>query len=222
MAAISKRKGIWVNLLTAVLGVLLTLPFGILHPVLPFAVLLIGYGILLFMQNRRWVPRYPVDYLIGCLTALILLLPAVSLLRFAEQGFNDGPFYGRAYDGVIMGEEASDRLDYQQGQLLIYNRAETSPPILAYQAEDNVIWAQEMDISQNSRYDDYQLSAMTEPSISSGLFRDRLNFTATWNFGTEQGQAYLWKWGKFHRFYLSWYGSRVSNRFGTNNSPKNE
>ncbi|MDB9525972.1 hypothetical protein PN498_08240 [Oscillatoria sp. CS-180] len=204
MVATTRRKTVGLGILTAVIGVAIALPFALIHPVLPFTVVLLGFGAIILLQRWRWVPKHSMGYLLGCLVALVALLPAVSLFKFAERGFDDGPFYGVAYDGVITGESASDRMDYRDGELLIYNRPADKAPILAYRVEEDVEWAREMDIGQNSRYEKYRLESIEEPELAYGIFRDRLDFEANWNFGTEAGRAYLWKWGGFHRFFLSW------------------
>lgn len=204
MVTATRRKGVAAGMLMTALFVAIAVPFTLIHPVLPFTVVLVGYGLVVLMQRWRWLPSYNSSYLIGCLVALIILLPASSLIKFLEQGFDDGPFYGEPFKGVISGESASDRLPYRQGELLIYNRSADKAPILAYQVEDETAWAQVLDVSQNDHYADYQLTAVQDPSLALGIFRDRLNFSGTWNFGTERGRAYLWKWGGFHRFFLSW------------------
>lgn len=203
MAAV-RRKGIIAGTFTAVLAVAIALPFTLIHPVLPFTLVLVGYGVVVLMQRRKWLPRYPNSYLMGCLAALIILLPASSLVIFAEQGFDDGPFYGEPFNGVIFGNAASDRLGYRQGELLVYNRSDDEAPILAYQVQTETRWAQILDVSDNRRYADYQLTAISDLSLAYGIFRDRLDFAGSWDFGTEPGRAYFWKWGDFHRFFLSW------------------
>lgn len=204
MVTATRRKGVAAGMLMTVLSVAIAIPFTLIHPVLPFAIALVGYGLVMLMQRWRWLPGYGRSYLLGCLVALILLLPASSLIQFLEQGFDDGPFYGQPFAGVILGKQADISLPYRQGELLIYNRTAVKAPILAYRSNDETRWAQVLDVSQNSRYADYQLTAMQEPSLALGLFRDRLDFLGNWNFGTERGRAYLWKWGGFHRFFLSW------------------
>jgi|GEM_PF-2540436 len=204
MATAVRRKGVFVSILTAIIVVAMTVPFTVIHPVLPFTLVLMGYGCFGLMQRWRWLPKDRPSYLIGCLVALIVLLPASSVVKFAEQGFDDGPFYGEPFTGRIVAAAASDRLPYREGELLIYNRADAKAPILAYQIEDETAWAQVLDVSKNPRYANYEFTAMQEPSLAYGIFRDRLDFLGTWNFGTERGRAYFWKWGGFHRFFLSW------------------
>jgi hypothetical protein len=204
MVATIQRKGVLTGMVTAVIGIAIALPFTLIHPVLPFAVLLIGLGLVLLLRRWRWLSQYPTGFFVGGLVALILLVPAVSLVKFVEQGFDDGPFYGEVYTGGVTGLPVSHRLDYRDGELVIYNRQPNSPPVLAYQVGEELQWARELDVSENPRYEGYQLATIKEPSLAYGIVRDRLNFLGTWNFGTEQGRAYLWKWGGFHRFYLSW------------------
>lgn len=205
MAIAVRRKGVLAGMVMAILAVAIALPFTLLHPVLPFAITLLLYGVVCLGQYLKWLPNHSTGYLLGCLIALIVLLPATSLLKFAEQGFDDGPFYGQPFVGIVSDAAISDRLDYRQGELLVYNRSEDQSPVLAYRVQGETLWAQSLDVSQSPRYDGvYHLTAMSDLSMAYGIWRDRLDFLGTWNFGTERGRAYLWKWGGFHRFFLSW------------------
>ncbi|NER79015.1 MAG: hypothetical protein F6K42_05430, partial [Leptolyngbya sp. SIO1D8] len=85
-----QRKGALAGIITAVLGIAIALPFTIVHPVMPFTVLLIGFGGVMAFRQKLRLPKYPTAYLIGCIVALVLLLPAVSLVKFVEQGLDDG------------------------------------------------------------------------------------------------------------------------------------
>ena len=199
-----RRKGVFAGMVTTLLGIAIAIPFTVIHPALPFAVLLILFGVVMALRQWLHLPKYPTAYLIGCMVALVLLLPAVFLVKFAEQGLDDGPFWGRDYTSGVMGLDVSHRVDYRQGELLIFNRQKNSSPVLIYQVNDEMRWAREMAVSQNPKYSDYLLSTIEKPTVAYGILRDRLDFVGTWDFGAEQGRAYLWKWGGFHRFYLSW------------------
>jgi len=191
-------------MLTAIAGMAIALPFTVIHPAVPFAVLFIAFGLVMVLRRGLRLPKYPTAYLIGCLVALVILLPAVSLVKFMEQGLDDGPFYGTDYTGGVMGLEVSDRLPYRRGELQIYNRQSRQAPVLAYQVNDELQWAKELDVSQHPKYRSYQLSTIETPTLAYGVIRDRVDFIGNWDFGTERGRVYLWKWGGFHRFYLSW------------------
>jgi hypothetical protein len=199
-----QQKAVWMVAITALVGIVFGLPFTLIHPVLPFVVVSMGIGLALMMQRWRWLSKTPKTYFAGCLVALVLLLPAASLVNFVEQGFDDGPFYGTTHGTFIAGEQASDRLAYRQGELLVYNRQPGQAPVLVYRVEGDARWAIVMDIHQNPRFEGYHLSAIESPQLVHGVLRDRLDFLATWSFGVERGRAYIWKWGGFHRFFLSW------------------
>ncbi|MGF1458472.1 MAG: hypothetical protein ACFBSG_05535 [Leptolyngbyaceae cyanobacterium] len=204
MTSAIDRKGGFAGLLIAVISFAIALPFNVVHPVLPFVIVLVGYGLIVMMVRWRWLPPYYNGYLAGCLVALIILLPTASMLKFLEQGFDNGPFYSTPYTGIVSGESASERLDYRQGELLIYNRAANKAPILAYRTEVQTHWAEVLDVSQNAQYEPFQLRSIESAEIHYGLIRDRLDFIGNWNFGAETGRAYLWKWNGLQRFYLSW------------------
>ena len=188
---------------TAILGIAIALPFTLLHPIFPFIVVLLGLGFLLLLQRWRWIQRPQTACLKGHFVALIALIPLSGIVTFTEQGMQDGPFYGQRYGGSLDVENASHRLPYRQGELLIYNRQDDEAPILTYQIEDDVRWATVLNVQKRGRYADYQIAAMKDPELAYGILRDRLNFRATWNFGEEHGRAYLWKAGRLHRFFLS-------------------
>ncbi|MBF2036878.1 MAG: hypothetical protein IGR92_15740 [Leptolyngbyaceae cyanobacterium T60_A2020_046] len=204
MVTTIRRHGAFAGILTALLGLCFALPFTLLHPAVPYMVLLIGFGVVMALRRPLRLPQYPTAYLLGCLVALVLLLPAVTVIKFAEQGFDDGPFYGVPYTNGLTGLTPSDRLPYRAGELLIYNRNPDMPPILAYETAGTVRWAQELEIQAHPGFEQYQLDAIAEPTLAYGIVRDRIDSTATWSFGTERCRIYLWKWGRFHRFYLSW------------------
>ncbi len=155
------------------------------------------------LYRWRWLPKYPTAYLAGCLVALLSLLPAVSLIQFAEQGWADGPFQGVVYEQGTTGLPVGDRLNYRQGELVVFNRQPSNPPVLAYQVNDAVQWARSLDLSQQPGYEAVKITDLKDLSLAYGILRDRLTFTVTWNFGTEQGHAYIWKWDGLQRFYLS-------------------
>ena len=201
---IQQRRGITRSIVTAVLGMAIAIPFTLIHSVLPFAVLLITFGIVMWLRKPLRLPKDPTAYLIGCLVALVLLLPMVSAAKLAEQGFKDGPFYGENYTNGVMGLEAHHRTDYRQGELMIYNRQRNSAPVLTYEVDGDIRWARELDVRDHPKYADHFMGEIENLTVSPGILRDRLNFTGNWDFGKEPGRAYLWKWGGFHRFYLSW------------------
>jgi hypothetical protein len=204
MLTVIRRRGVFAGIATTVLGLLLALPFTILHPALPFTVLLVGFGIVMALRRPLRLPKYPTAYLTGCLVALVLLLPIGTVIKVAEQGFDDGPFYGQVYTDGVTGLEASDRLPYRAGELVIYNRRAQSPPLLTYEVDDELRWAVALDVSQTPEFSEFQLFEVQDPTLLYGILRDRIDFTGVWTFGTERGRAYLWKWGGFQRFYLSW------------------
>ena len=200
--SIIRRKGVFVGSLTTVLGVLIALPFTLIHGVLPFVVLLIGFGAFMLLLRAWRPPKYPSAYWLGCLVALIILLPTTTWVAFTEQGFDQGPFYGTSYGDGITGIEVDERLEYRDGDLMVYNRREAVSPVLIYQAGDAIRWAITLDLAPNSQSQDYQLAKVENLSLLYGMFRDRIDFTGTWTFGQKPGRIYIWKWGYPHRFYL--------------------
>jgi hypothetical protein len=204
MLTFIRHRGTFAGIATAVICLLVALPFTILHPAVPFTVVLVGFGVFMALRRPLRLPKYATAYWAGCLVALVLLLPIGTLVKFSERGFDDGPFYGQVYTDGVTGLEAGDRLDYRAGELVVYNRTDRLPPVLLYEVDGEEQWAVELDVSLKPEYGDYQLFSVSDPNLSYGILRDRVDFTASWTFGQERGRVYLWKWSRFHRFYLSW------------------
>ncbi|NJN21208.1 MAG: cytochrome d ubiquinol oxidase subunit II [Leptolyngbya sp. RL_3_1] len=204
MSTVIQRQGVFVGSLVAVLGVLVASPFTLFHGVLPFVVLLIGFGVVMLLLQTWRRPKYPTAYWLGCLAALLILLPVTTWITFAERGWDAGPFYGTVYRDGVTGLEADERLDYRDGDLTVYNRRPEVPPILTYQAGEVLRWAITLDLEPGAQphNQDYQLSKIEDLSWFNGILRDRIDFVATWTFGQTPGRLYLWKWGQVHRFYL--------------------
>lgn len=199
-----QRRGAFMAMVTAVVGIVVAVPFTLIHPVLPFAICLGWVGMVLLLRKALPWPKYTLAYWTGGLVALVLLFPLVLAVHLGEQGFDDGPFYGQVYTDGLTGLEISDRIDYRQGELAVYNRREELPPVLAYRIDDETRWAMTLDVSQTPGYEDFHLSSVEDFSLLYGIFRDRLSFIGQWSFGQKQGRVFIWKWGQFHRFYLRW------------------
>ncbi|MDA0268647.1 MAG: hypothetical protein O3A14_17225 [Cyanobacteria bacterium] len=202
MPTVIERQGVLVGSLAAVLGIVIALPFTLLHGVLPFVVLLVGFGIFMVLLRAWRRPKYPNAYWLGCLVALVVLLPATTLVTFNEQRFDAGPFYGAPYTDGVTGIEVDERLEYRDGDLMVYNRSPKLPPAMIYQAGETLRWAIALDLEPGVKNQSYQLSKVEDLSFVSGILRDRIDFMGTWSFGKKPGRLYLWKWGQVHRFYL--------------------
>ena len=173
------------------------LVFGLLATV---AVLLAWNGKQAFGHRAA----YPVGLVAGAMLLAPLALNA-ELRAFFEAGFDDGPFHGRPFLGNVEALEPSHTIAFRSGVLVVFNRMEDEPPVLAYVVDGASNWALELDVSAESRYRWMQFWRVSEPlSLSPGILRDRLEFEAHWTFGAERGYVYVWKFGGVQRFYLSW------------------
>lgn len=171
-----------------------SLVFGVLTMIV-VALLLRGYRP---FKNR-------IAHAVGLIAAALLLVPVAIFAQMFEAGFDDGPFHGRPHSGDISALTASHSITYRSGDLVIYNRADDEPPVLAYIVQGVPKWALELDVVGTPGFEDSHFRSIAEPiAVSSGVFRDRLSFIAYWSFGAERGYAYIWKFGGVHRFYLSW------------------
>ena len=126
---------------------------------------------------------------------------------FVEGGFDDGPFYGRSFDGTLDAMIESESLPYADGRIVVFNRdAQRKSPIFAFRRIDgSVKWAVEMDVSAKPFYSNCNLRRIENLRLVKGRIKDEIVFDATWTYGGEQGRAFIWKLGhRFQRFYLSW------------------
>ncbi len=135
----------------------------------------------------------------------LLLCPIVLFLGFAEKGFQDGPFYGRTIKGDLTGLAVSESVPYRDGRIIISNRSNGQSPVMYYVDRKNKMkWAVEMDVSMNPMYRKNRLSRVGKMKVQSGVFRDKIEFLGTWDYGAEGGYAFISKFSGFQRFYLSW------------------
>lgn len=171
-----------------------------------FGVFALAVGLLAWFRKLpfgHW-PAYP----IGLAAAASLLAPMVlnaDIRSFLEAGFDDGPFHGRPFHGDIGSLQPSHRIVFRSGELIVFNRADDEPPVLAYVVEDAGRWALELDGTADPDFNWTEFSRVSEPlTVSLGILRDRLDFVAHWTFGAERGTVYIWRFGGVQRFYLSW------------------
>ncbi|MCI5125852.1 MAG: hypothetical protein D3925_15625 [Candidatus Electrothrix sp. AR5] len=137
--------------------------------------------------------------------SFLLLVPASMFARILEAGLDDGPFYGRNFSGDIAVLSESESVAYRNGRIVLCNRSDEQSPVMFFKdMQGKVCWAVEMDVSMIPRYSQTHLQRMENLSIHYGILRDVVRFRCLWTYGSEAGHAFLWKFNKFHRFYLSW------------------
>ncbi len=128
-----------------------------------------------------------------------------ALMRL-EQGFDDGPFYGKEFHGRIDTLTVSDSISCLGGTLIVINRDSVQSPIMALRDDHGDLeWALEMDVSSNPGFESCLLYRMANLRLDAGVLRTEIIFSGYWTFGGEKGRAYIWNLGKrFQKFYLSW------------------
>jgi hypothetical protein len=198
-------KKVFINLTLLGIIFIFCTPFFIVDIKLPyilavvFAIIIFGFSKLLLQSKIPIIPLF-----IGILLLLIVFIPIQFYYQYWEGGLNDGPFEGRKYLGQFESYTANDSLLYQRGYIVVYNRASNECPILAFKKNNKHEWAVELDPSLNPSYEGTKLEKIEGLSINRGLFRDIILFTGYWTYGRENGYAFIWKFNKFQRFYLSW------------------
>ncbi|MBM4044436.1 MAG: hypothetical protein FJ279_04920 [Planctomycetes bacterium] len=127
--------------------------------------------------------------------SLPLLLPGTMLVFMLEGQADDGPFYGRKASVGVKALAESESVPYKSGRIVVCNRVAERTPVMFFEdRRGEVRWAVEMDV----------LTKVEGLHISRGILRDVVHFTGWWTAGQEQGRAFIWKFNRFQRFYLSW------------------
>ena len=170
-------------------------PLMILLFLTSFAILAI-FVRLVFLKRVSWVVVS-----ISFLLAAILFSPIVVLHPFLDQGFDDGPFYGKPLDPTFEISSPTYDLPYLFGHILILNRDTLSPVMAFRDAFGNQKWAIELSVDE---FEGAHFYSINRPRIVYGTFRDQIQFLGHWTGGAESGYAYVWKFGGFQKFNLSW------------------
>ncbi len=193
----------FIFLLVGAVGV--SLVTAIIHLKAPFVTLgMLAIITFCFPRNRRDLRRRNM-VIAGAFLGFLLLVPGSMFARIFEAGFCDGPFLGRNFSGDIAGLAESESVAYRNGQIVVCNRSDEQSPIMFFKdKQGKVRWAVEMDVSANPEYSQCHLERMENLEIHYGLVRDVVNFKCWWTFGGEAGLAFVWKFNRFQRFYLSW------------------
>ncbi len=196
-------KHVLAGLLVAVPAFAASAPLLVVERWLGFVALAVLAALFFWLRHRFRFQGYVNAQILGFVAAFVLLLPAILFADLAERGLDDGPFYGRNYEGSLAHLKPSHRLKFRKGTLAIYNR-DKKAPVVAYVIGDHTEWATEMYVAMTPGVTQSELHHMERPLLSEGLFRDRLDFIGHWTYGAEHGYAYIWKFGGIQRFYLSW------------------
>ena len=201
-------RSVFVSLAVAVGPFVVSAPFMVVERWAGFAVLGMAALALFLLRSRLGLAGRVDAVRVGVVLAVLLLVPARFFAEFAESGMDDGPFTGRPFVGDLSKLQASERVEFRSGELVVYSRANGAAPVLAYRVDGHAMWSQEMFVSLEERVTGRpganELDSMTRLEVSPGILRDRLDFIAEWSQGAERGYAFIWKWGGIQRFYLSW------------------
>lgn len=131
-----------------------------------------------------------------------VLMIAGKNCKLLEAGFDDGPFYGKKIDLASAKIKVKESIPFRSGQLQALELNGISGSILSYYKDNKFIWAYELQTSE--QMENTFLTEIRNLRVSSGIFRDRIDFIGVWTYGAERGKAYIWKWGGLQYFYLSW------------------
>ena len=161
-------------LYTASGSFVLSVPFLLVDRWLGFAVFATIAGGVFALRKKSGASARNRSAELGLVAAFTLLIPAAFFAQIFESGLDDGPFRGRSFSGDVEQLMPSDSASFRSGKLVIYNRAESEAPVLAYRIGRRTRWAREMYVSTMSRSDEPELREMTKPSVQRGVLRDRL------------------------------------------------
>jgi hypothetical protein len=120
---------------------------------------------------------------------------------------NDGPFKGKIFKGNIIELKETEKVKFQDGYLIIYNRDNKLSPIIGYQINDKFVWIIEMDVKTNIKYKScnlYKVGNLKVKEFNEYSKDFTIEFVSNWTYGEEMGWLYINKKGNFKYFYLSW------------------
>ena len=179
-----------------ILAFLLTAPFALVTPLLPFIILIFLYFICRFSLVGFLKGERPINR--GFAVTAVLLFPVAFAIPVLDGGiFTPGPFYGTNFNGDIETLTMSNKVSYGSGELISYASDDTHAPILAYFVDEKPRWATELKPSSDFPL---EVTEIVDMQVSYGIVRNRVDFFAKGS--NEPGWAFLWKFGGVQKFYL--------------------
>jgi len=158
-------------------------------------IIIAAFYFFLFGKNKQ--KNGLITFSITCLVFLVVLFFSTIYLELLESGFDDGPFYPLNSTVSLDTCQITTRLPYRNGDLIVLNGSNFDPLII-YAKNNQVVWCQKL------KPDNGKIDSLTNISISPGLFKDVISFTAYWTYGGERGYGYIWKFGSIQYYFLSW------------------
>ncbi len=196
----------------AFIGILPSILAWIIYPstILVIMILFVFGALLLIIFRNKIFKKENVNKLNIFLLIIFNIFSLIIIILYITFGtvyfriyegdmFSYGPFIGKIFnknDLIYLNED--DRLKYNNGYFIIYNRTDNEAPIISYITENNNIkWAIELKdpYCSECKY----LSEVDLLEIEKGFLRDKIVFTTQ----AEYGYIYIWKIIQFNRFYVN-------------------
>lgn len=125
-------------------------------------------------------------------------------LIFLEAGLDDGPFRARPFTGVLPASGPDEEHTLGSGYLQVYNSGVPMPVLRVLDQHRRQKSVEMLDVTTHRLHRSNTFTSLTVIAVEPGLIRRRVDILASWSYGTERGDIYLWPGGRVHRFYLSW------------------
>jgi len=119
-------------------------------------------------------------------------------------GMDDGPFIARRIEPAAVSAGAQTFPLSGRSQLVVDNRPDGLPPLVALIEDGETKWTLEMDVSRGEEYKDYRLWEINGVTIGENNGRLQLSFLADWSFGMERGSMEIDRQTGANWFCLSW------------------
>ncbi|WP_167492223.1 hypothetical protein [Leptospira koniambonensis] len=145
---------------------------------------------------------FPLFYSSIGVSFLICILLFLFLRKFIETPlyYSSGPFFADALTLPVAEGITLKSIPYKSGHLEFKRIDDARPTVLAYKNLNNVIeWAYALKGAEEGSLH----SNVDEFSLAHGITRDRI-FLRCLCLSNDLITIYLWKSGRFDRFYLSW------------------
>ena len=138
------------------------------------------------------------------LSAIVLII-TVSLYYVATSTeirymFDMGPYECYQYKGSVVGLHPEDSLAYRGGQLTTYHQTESTPPLVVFMKDDEVVWISA--IPSGLHWDDpANVTGVVSMEAHEGFWRDDIDFFALgWS---EPGGMIVSEYKGVIQYYLS-------------------
>ena len=119
-------------------------------------------------------------------------------------GFDDGPFKAVMIDNLPASGSVQSFELKDNGQLMLYNRADSLSPLLALVENGVTQWTLDTDVRNTKGYETYRIWEISGVTITQGTDPIQLSFIGHWTYGAEAGSMEIDRKTGDNSFCLSW------------------